>query len=63
MKTIASPLGPDDMLALMNVRPQPVPTVDPRRAQMLALFDKCDERAKQLLLRLGAIHAREYPKA
>lgn len=73
MRTVTSPISPCDMLALLNMSRQPVsivtdhpsciPLADPRRAQLLAMFDKCDERAKELLLRLGAIHAREYPGA
>ena len=36
-------------------------TVDPRRVQLLALYDQADERGKLAMINCGAFHAR-YPK-
>lgn len=36
--------------------------VDPRRAQLLALFDMSDTRGQDLLLQIAGIHAARYPK-
>lgn len=35
---------------------------DPRRAQLLALYDLSDDRGKELLLSIAGIHAACYPK-
>lgn len=37
--------------------------VDPRRAQLLALFDMSDARGQDLLLAIAGIHAARYPRA
>lgn len=35
---------------------------DPRRVQLLALFDMSDERGKVVLLAIAGIHAARYPR-
>jgi hypothetical protein len=35
---------------------------DPRRVQLLALFDMSDERGKVTLLAIAGIHAARFPK-
>ena len=35
---------------------------DPRKAQLLALFDLSDKRGQDLLLQIAGIHAARYPK-
>jgi len=55
-------LKPEDLIALVNHHDcRRVPSVDPRRVQLLVLFDQCDERGKHALLSCGAFHAR-YPQ-
>jgi len=41
--------------------PLSAPAADPLLAQMIALFMKCDERGKNLLLQIGKINAL-YPR-
>ena len=38
------------------------PPADPRRAQLIALFDMSDERGQALLLAIAGIHAARYPR-
>jgi hypothetical protein len=41
----------------------PIPMlVDPRRAQLLALFDLSDMRGQDLLLQIAGLHAARFPK-
>jgi len=41
----------------------PIPMlVDPRRAQLIALFDLSDVRGQDLLIAIAGIHAARYPK-
>jgi hypothetical protein len=35
---------------------------DPRKAQLLALFDLSDKRGQDLLIAIAVIHADRYPK-
>lgn len=42
--------------------PLQVPPADPRRVQLIALFDMSDERGQALLLAIAGIHAARYPK-
>lgn len=43
--------------------PLQAPAADPRRVQLVALFDMSDERGQALLLAIAGIHAARYPKA
>lgn len=38
------------------------PPADPRRVQLIALFDMSDERGQSLLLAIAGIHAARYPR-
>lgn len=46
-----------DTHATLQVTP-----ADPRRAQLIALFDMSDERGQALLLAIAGIHAARYPR-
>ena len=48
--------------AFDTLAPLAAPPCDPRRVQLLALFDMSDERGQSLLLAIAGIHAARYPK-
>ena len=46
----------------ITTNPIPPLSADPRKAQLLALFDLSDKRGQDLLIAIAVIHADRYPK-
>lgn len=47
---------------LQHYKSPPEAISDPRKAQLLALFDLSDKRGQDLLIAIAGIHADRYPK-
>jgi hypothetical protein len=48
--------------AKASIQPPHQTLIDPRKAQLLALFDLSDKRGQDLLIAIAVIHADRYPK-